>query len=317
MPENIVSLPVDINGYRGVRIPVLDDGFVRLVDYMGNDRDIAEAARTSYGEGTKTVNDNRGLIRTLIRYRHSSPIEMAEIKFHIRVPMDVWRQWERHRTFMNVNEYSTRYSIAIDSAQRTDPDSWRLQSKSNKQGSAGFLDHDKGEHLTLQEEAFQINARAIYQHRLDLGVAREQARKDLPLCNYTELYIKVDLHNLLHFLALRMDEHAQQEIRDYANAISNIVKVWVPQTWEAFEDYRLNGMQLSRMEVEAINIMIRFDNAEFVKYLVSIGWLTPKNSDTGKAGDYIKTRECREFSDKLDRIGILHNFALSSEDKNG
>src|SRR5690242_7146820 len=214
MPFNAEQL----SALRWQKFPVLDDGFVCLVDVMGDDQAVVQAARVSYGEGTRKVSDDRGLIRYLLRHRHTTPFEMVEIKFLVRVPMDAWRQWIRHRT-ANVNEYSTRYSVAIDAAQRTSPSQWRLQSADNRQGSAGFLPQSQGEALTRGETELQDLARRTYDARLAAGVAREQARKDLPLSTYTEAYWKVDLHNLLHFLRLRMDDHAQQEIREYAEVM--------------------------------------------------------------------------------------------------
>ena len=212
----------------GVPCPVLDDGHVRVIDYMGDDAAIVQAARVSYGAGTKATSDDRGLIRYLLRHRHTTPFEMCSLKLHVRVPMDAWRQWIRHRT-ASVNETSTRYSIAIEGTQKTAPDEWRLQSSDNKQGSSGFLDSARGAELTAAEADFQATARRVYDERLELGIAREQARKDLPLCTYTEAYWKMDLHNLLHFLALRMDPHAQLEIRSYADVIGReIVARWVP-----------------------------------------------------------------------------------------
>ena len=237
---------------RWKKFPVLDDGFVCLVDVMGDDGAIVQAARVSYGEGTKQVSDDRTLIRYLLRHRHTTPFEMAELKLLVRVPMDCWRQWIRHRT-ANVNEYSTRYSIAIDSAQTTPPDQWRTQAQSNRQGSGDPLPQEIGRRLTEDEHWLHTEARRIYQERLEAGVAREQARKDLPLATYTEAYWKVDLHNLLHFLSLRMDPHAQQEIRDYAAAIGReIVRPLFPIVWEAFEDYRMGAMFLSRLDREVI-----------------------------------------------------------------
>ena len=183
----------------GRRLDVLDDGFVRVVDYLGNDAAIVQAARVSYGEGTRRVSDDRGLIRYLMRHRHTTPFEMCELKLHVRVPMDAWRQWIRHRT-ASVNEISTRYSIAIDAAQATSPGEWRTQASGNRQGSGESLDRSVGERLSDAEAELQRQARSVYQERLDAGVAREQARKDLPLSTYTEAYWKIDLHNLLHFL---------------------------------------------------------------------------------------------------------------------
>ena len=272
------------------KIPVLNDGFVCLVDVMGDDAAVVQAARTSYGAGTKAVLDDRGLLRYLMRLRHSTPFEMVELKFLVRVPMDTWRQWVRHRT-ASINEYSTRYSEAIDSQQVTAPDEWRLQTKTNKQGSDGILetwpegwhwefnaedtDHNRltgpdgrefnelplicetpGGFLSWMELLHQSASTVVYDSRLELGVAREQARKDLPLSTYTEAYWKIDLHNLLHFLQLRLDDHAQLEIRKYAQALSEIVKQLVPLTWEAFEDYRLNALYLSGPEQQALRQLL-------------------------------------------------------------
>ncbi len=248
MPSNAAQ----VEQLRWKKVSVLDDGFVCLVDVMGDDQAVVQAARVSYGEGTKQVSDDRGLIRYLLRHRHTTPFEMAEIKFLVRVPMDTWRQWIRHRT-ANVNEYSTRYSLAIDSAQRTPADEWRMQAENNRQGSSGQLDRHIGDELSLDEQRLQDESRRIYEKRIGLGVAREQARKDLPLSTYTEAYWKVDLHNLLHFLALRMDSHAQVEIREYATAMGEqIVKPLFPLVWEAFLDYRVHAMFLTRLDREVI-----------------------------------------------------------------
>src|SRR5512141_1588779 len=229
-------------------LPVLDHGFVRVVDYMGDDGAIVQAARVSYGKGTKRVQEDRALIRYLMRHAHTTPFEMCEMKLHVRVPMDTWRQWIRHRT-ASVNEYSTRYSEAIDAAQRTAPDAWRLQTSANRQGSSGTLVLADGERLTASEDELQRRAREVYDARIAAGVAREQARKDLPLSTYTEAYWKIDLHNLLHFLELRMDLHAQQEIRAYAEVIGReLVKPLFPLVWEAFEDYQVQSLELSRLD---------------------------------------------------------------------
>ena len=237
-----------IEELRWQKFPVLDDGFVCLVDVMGDDSSIVQAARVSYGEGTKKVRDDRTLIRYLLRHRHTTPFEMVEIKFLVRVPMDCWRQWIRHRT-ANVNEYSTRYSIAIDSTQTTPADEWRTQAESNRQGSGEPLPTNIGEKLSAQELELQDTVRRVYQERLDAGVAREQARKDLPLSTYTEAYWKIDLHNLLHFLSLRMDSHAQQEIRDYSSTIGEkIIQPLFPVVWEAFIDYRRESLFLTRLD---------------------------------------------------------------------
>lgn len=241
---------------RWKKFPVLNDGFVCLVDVMGDDSSVVQAARVSYGAGTKKVSDDRTLIRYLLRHRHTTPFEMAEVKFLVRVPMDCWRQWIRHRT-ANVNEYSTRYSVAIDSAQETTPELWRTQAEQNRQGSGAPLPADIGRAMTEAEHQLQEQARKVYADRLEAGVAREQARKDLPLCTYTEAYWKIDLHNLLHFLALRMDSHAQEEIRQYATTIGReIVQRLYPVVWEAFEDYRLGGAAFSRLELGVMQRLI-------------------------------------------------------------
>lgn len=292
-----VSIP-ELDSILGVKYPVGPDGFVRVIDYMGGDASIVQAARVSYGAGTKKVSEDRGLIRYLMRHYHTTPFEMAEIKFHVRVPMDAWRQWIRHRT-ASVNEYSTRYSIAIDAKQTTAPDEWRLQSTSNKQGSGGFLDVSKGEVLSAAEASLHATLQTEYERRIEWGVAREQARKDLPLSTYTEAYWKIDLHNLLHFLRLRMDSHAQKEIRDFAYVLSNIVHLWVPDTWEAFEDYRLGSVVLTRLEKELITDInnSRYDLAQ--EKMDEWGWLR-----TTDEGVLKRNRERQECEEKFKDLGI-------------
>jgi thymidylate synthase (FAD) len=281
------------------KLPVLDDGFVRVVDYMGGDDSIVQAARISYGAGTKQVHEDRGLIRYLMRHRHSTPFEMCEIKLHVRVPMDCWRQWIRHRT-ASVNEYSTRYSEAIDAAQTTSKDEWRSQSGANRQGSGQYLESMVGTRLSDRELELHNASRAVYNERIEAGVAREQARKDLPLSTYTEAYWKIDLHNLLHFLSLRMDGHAQKEIREYATVIGEkIVAKWCPVTWEAFVDYRINSLSLSRLDVELINCITSGELEKAIEFARSIGWL-----DCLKGTDLKKNREREECEAKLHKLGI-------------
>jgi len=508
----------------GIPIKVLDDGFVRVLDYMGDDAAVVQAARISYGAGTKQVNQDRGLIRYLMRMDHSTPFEMCDIKFHVRVPMDTWRQWVRHRTaclaqgtelifdlpggirrrgrqaypvkiedlykkfqpssnrtrpdkqrnphfradrvramllrqmnedtglirhthivgvcksgvkpvfrmtladgktiectadhrfkfadgwktlaaatglrllgtradwvtgqyeiyvngqeltadvphhdaswlneqyversggppvrtewvkrprrawnkpvmakpvriqqfeyvgeketydvevegpFHNfvangivthnsVNEYSTRYSVAIDATQQTSPGEWRLQSAQNRQGSGGTLPVDVGERLSAAERALQDEARRVYEERLAAGVAREQARKDLPLSTYTEAYWKINLHNLLHFLDLRMDLHAQQEIRNYARVIGErIVAAWVPLVWEAFLDYRRHALHLSGIETEIIRLIGTNDLAGAIDAAERHG-LLPRRKD----GTLARSRERAELDEKLTALGL-------------
>jgi len=287
----------------GQKLPVLDDGFVRVVDYMGDDTSIVQAARVSYGRGTKHVQEDRGLIRYLMRHHHTTPFEMCEVKLHVRVPMDAWRQWIRHRT-ANVNEYSTRYSIAIDAAQRTAPDQWRRQSPGNRQGSEGTLDAAQGEALSKREAEVIEAARHAYNERLERGVAREQARKDLPLSTYTEAYWKIDLHNLFHFLALRMDAHSQWEIRAYANVIGEqIVSRWCPLAWEAFCDYRLRALSLSGLELAVIEAIAAGDAARARELAAGYGWL-----QEGKKG-LKRNRERSEFEEKLRRLNLAIPWA--------
>jgi thymidylate synthase (FAD) len=281
----------------GVPFKALDDGFIRVVDYMGSDESIVQAARVSYGAGTKKIHEDRGLIRYLMRHYHTTPFEMCEIKLHVRVPMDAWRQWIRHRT-ANVNEYSTRYSIAIDNAQATEPNRWRLQAAGNRQGSAGYTDEETGKYLSEKEREFQKLAREIYEERLAKGIAREQARKDLPLATYTEAYWKVDLHNLLHFLRLRMDLHAQEEIREYANIIGNeIVSRWCPVAWEAFKDYHINSAGFSRLEYEILTEILAGRNDKAVELAKNFGFIKPD-------GELKRNRERQEFEEKLKKLKI-------------
>ena len=291
-----------VSELRWKKFSVLNDGFVCLVDIMGDDQSVVQAARISYGEGTRKVSDDRGLIRYLLRHRHTTPFEMAEIKLLVRVPMDCWRQWIRHRT-ANVNEYSTRYSLAIDAMQTTTPDAWRTQAANNRQGSGDALEVADGEKLTAEETKFQQAARTLYEQRIAQGVAREQARKDLPLSTYTEAYWKVDLHNLLHFLALRMDSHAQWEIREYARTIGEqIVQPLFPLVWEAFVDYRMQGVFLTRLDREVI--------VRLMQRLAGSG-RSQANDDDFMAvqdptwADLTRSRERDECRDKLKLLNIL------------
>jgi thymidylate synthase (FAD) len=293
---------IELDSILGIQFKVLDDGFIRVVDYMGSDASIVQAARVSYGEGTKKISEDRGLIRYLMRHQHTTPFEMCEIKLHIRVPMDCWRQWIRHRT-ANVNEYSTRYSIAIDSAQSTGTNEWRKQSSTNKQGSEEYLEENIGIVLSEKEKHLHKQIRDIYNERIEMGVAREQARKDLPLSTYTEAYWKIDLHNLFHFLTLRMDSHAQFEIRSYANVIGNeIVKKWCPLAWEAFENYRLNSYRFSDIEMKVVCFFLENNRKGAKDFLLSIGFLTLENNSLKRS------REMVELDNKLKSLNISHDW---------
>lgn len=298
-PQRVARNAVtSVDDILGIPFRVLDDGFIRVVDYMGSDASIVQAARVSYGEGTKHVTEDRDLIRYLMRHSHTTPFEMCEIKLHVRVPMDCWRQWIRHRT-ANVNEYSTRYSVAIDSMQSTKTSEWRQQSSKNKQGSSGYLGERVGESLTEREKHLHSLSREIYEDRLKSGVAREQARKDLPLSTYTEAYWKLDLHNLFHFLRLRMAPEAQLEIREYANIIGNqIVSKWCPIAWEAFCDYQLSGVRLSDVELKIVAHLIAGRSEEAIREGIRGGLL--KNGSNG----LMMTREGLELESKLKRNKI-------------
>jgi len=281
---------------------VLNDGFICLVDVMGDDSSIVQAARVSYGNGTKHVSDDRTLIRYLFRHRHSTPFEMVELKFLVRVPMDCWRQWIRHRT-ANVNEYSTRYSKAIDSTQTTQPGEWRTQAESNKQGSGASLPEKDGAKFTETEAIFQKYARDVYESRLDFGIAREQARKDLPLSTYTEAYWKIDLHNLLHFISLRADSHAQYEIQQYAKIIGEeIIKPLLPAVWDAFVDYRSNATYLTGLDSKVIGNLMACSKAS--KPFTKQNFMDCQHEEwAGKT----KCRERDECLTKLIKLGIIKN----------
>jgi thymidylate synthase (FAD) len=236
-------------------INILDKGFIRLIDHMGDDDAVVQAARVSYGKGTKTVNEDRGLIRYLIRHRHTTPLEMVVFKFHIKSPIFVARQWIRHRA-SSTNEYSGRYSEMSNEFYLPDISRLSKQSDNNKQGSSDEI-IDDANNVHNEMEDYQLDAYSHYKDLLDSGLSRELSRINLPLSNYTEWYWKIDLHNLMHFLKLRMDSHAQYEIRVYANAIVELIKDIVPVSMEAFDDYILNGVSLSRMEVDIIkNILM-------------------------------------------------------------
>ena len=231
-------------------IKCLDNGFVRLIDYMGDDASITQAARVSYGAGTKEISSDRGLIRYLMRHRHTSPFEMNEIKLHVKMPMFVARQWIRHRT-ANVNELSARYSIMDKEFYLPSPEDMSVQSKSNKQGRGEVLDPEQAAIALQMLKQDALGAYDTYEKLLgeEFGLARELARMNLPVSWYTQWYWKIDLHNLLHFLSLRIHSHAQYEIRVFADAIGSLVADWVPLVWEAFEDYRLGGTFLSKHEI--------------------------------------------------------------------
>lgn len=230
---------------------VLDLGFVRLVDYMGSDARIVQAARVSYGEGTKSVSDDEKLINYLMKNQHTSPFEMPVFLFHVKMPIFVARQWQRHRT-ASLNEYSGRYSVVLDDFYVPDYDRIQGQSKTNKQASEGELPSSVKGWVQHQMRHDQHYLYQTYEEMLEDGVSRELARINLPLSTYTQMYWQMDLHNLLHFLRLRMDSHAQVEIREYANVIADIVNAVCPIAWAAFHKHILGTVTISKEEYEEL-----------------------------------------------------------------
>ncbi len=274
----------DKDALLGKRIDCLDKGFVRLIDVMGDDAAIVQAARVSYGSGTKKVLEDRGLIRYLLRHAHTTPFEMVEFKFHVKLPIFVARQWIRHRT-ANVNEYSGRYSEMKDEFYTPHPNDIRPQSVANKQGrSDETLPEGMAEQAANAFKSGQDEAYAQYQEFLEQGIAREIARINLPVSNYTEWYWKIDLHNLFHFLRLRIDAHAQYEIRVFAEAIAELVQPFVPYAWEAFEDYVLNAHRMTAPELKVMKHLL--GSMEF-----------PSDETLAELG--LKGREAVEFKDKM------------------
>lgn len=268
----------------GEILPVLDHGFIRVIDYMGDDNAICQMARVSYGAGTKTVNEDAGLIKYLMRHRHTSPFEGCEIKLHLKMPIFIMRQWIRHR-MANVNEYSARYSVMKDEFYVPPVENLRLQSKTNKQGSEGQLSSEQAQELIdilIKDNATNYSH---YENQLDAGVSRELARIGLSLNTYTECYWKMDLHNLLHFCSLRSDSHAQKEIRDYSDIILHkIIKAWVPTAYTAFLNYNMYGKRFSKTEMELIKLLVKkaeITDEEIITELKDCG------SSDGEAREFI------------------------------
>jgi len=271
-------------------IPVLDHGFVGLVDSMGDDDAIVQAARVSIaGQGVKATSSDLGLIRYLLRHRHTTPFEMVEFKFHAKMPIFVARQWVRHRT-ASINEMSGRYSEIPEEFYVPELGRIQKQASKNKQGSALEQVADaEAWQKSFTDEAHKNFHR--YRDRLNEDMARELARINLPLSSYTEWYWKIDLHNLMHFLSLRLHPHAQMEIRVFAEAMAQLVKPIVPAAWQAFEDYRLNGMFLTANELAALNRLLERTNVDIAETVIA---------DL----DFPTKREAREFGDKLSKLGL-------------
>ena len=290
---------IDKNDKRYVQ--VLDKGFVGLIDHMGSDDAVVQAARVSYGTGTKKVQEDRGLIRYLMRHEHTTPFEMCEVKFHIRLPIFVMRQLIRHRT-ASVNEYSGRYSVMTDEFYM--PETFQKQSTTNKQGREDSLDEIHGK-LSWMLEDVHTNAYSKYEELLDLDVARETARAVLPVSNYTETYWKCNLKNFMHMAWLRMDSHAQWEIREFADAMYGLVEPLFPAVCEAFEDYKLNAVRLSSMEVKLTKVIFGDYMENWDDYITD--WyemrdMSPESVEQAEKGickDFgLSKRELEEFKKK-------------------
>lgn len=257
------SVPA-LDAILGKKFPLLDHGFVRCVDYMGNDAAITQAARISYGKGTKSVSEDRGLIRYLLSHKHTTPFEMCELKLHIKMPIFVARQWIRHRT-ASVNEYSARYSVLDNEFYTPEVEDLKPQSKTNKQGREGAYDERTGSEIRQEIMAISRDAYEKYdllQEENDetgYGLARELSRMVLPVNFYTQWYWKINLHNLFNFLRLRADSHAQYEIRVYADVICQMVKLWVPLAYAAFEEFVKEAATYSKSEQVALQAILRRD----------------------------------------------------------
>jgi thymidylate synthase (FAD) len=271
---------------------VLDHGFVSLVDYMGSDEAVEQAARVSYGAGTRKLSETRGLIRYLRRHRHTTPSEMVEFKFHCAMPMFVARQWIRHRT-ASLNELSARYSLMPLLFYRPPAEQFQLQSRSNKQGRAGDAPPEVYREAIERWEKLRSDASATYRWMLEEDVAREIARIDLPLSTYTQWYWKIDLHNLLHFLSLRVDPRAQWEIQEFARAIAGMVKRVAPISYEAWVDYDLESRPLTRAERDVLSRLVQAgDDSIGARAGASVS-----KDDMKAAG--LSPREIRELVEKL------------------
>ncbi len=288
-----VSVP-EADRLVGVRRPVLSHGFVALVDYMGDDSAIVQAARVSYGKGTKSVRDDRGLIRYLMRHRHTTPFEMVEYKFLVRLPIYVARQWIRHRA-SSTNEHSGRYSIMPEEFEVPEPEEVRHQSGRNRQGRGDPLPAEVVERFRSDLASVATQAYAAYARALDAGVARETARLLLPVAYYTQWYWKVNLHNLFHFLSLRLDAHAQEEIRLYAAEVAKLARVVCPVAFEAFEEFQVEGVALGRRERKAVRLLLEGKSPQEA----CAGAELPLTREDGRP---MTTGEGVEFLEKLERI---------------
>ena len=279
---------IDESGEPQNEIEVHELGFVKLLDVMGNDEEVENAARISYGEGTRKVSQTRNLIRYLMRHKHTSPFEMCEVKFHIKLPIFVMRQLVRHRT-ANLNEYSGRYSIMSNEYYLPEADYLQKQSATNKQGREEVHPHTGKMHFEFNR--VYDNAHIAYENLLDEDIARELARTVLPVANYTECIWKIDLHNFFHVVHLRADDHAQREIQDYANAMYELIKPHFPLCCEAFEDYVVNARTFSSQEMDVIRDLLEYTDTKAALAGMSI--------EDGALKDRLGKRERTEFLEKL------------------
>lgn len=283
---------VAMNNILGLQLPVLDHGFIRVIDYMGDDHAIDEAARLSYGAGTKRKNEAKGLINYLMGHRHTSPFEMCELKIHVKLPIFVMRQWIRHR-MANVNEYSARYSVLANEFYLPQLEDLQPQSASNKQGRDGKLDAESAVRVRDMLQAHSMHSYSLYEVLITDGIdlARELARMSLPVNFYTEMYWKIDLHNLFHFLMLRADPHAQKEIRVYAELLEDIVKGWVPYAFDAYSVYRKGAVSFSAHEAQIMRYALNSANEEELDPEIKPQW-----------ADQLSMREWKAFVSKIGRI---------------
>ena len=297
-----MTLLTDIDPNDKRYVPVLDKGFVGLIDHMGSDDAVVQAARVSYGTGTKKVREDRGLIRYLMRHEHTTPFEMCEVKFHIRLPIFVMRQLIRHRT-ASVNEYSGRYSVMTDEFYV--PKTIELQSTTNKQGREGLYSEEETSRFRDVMNDMHTKAYETYEQFIEEDMARETARAILPVSNYTETYWKCNLKNFMHMAWLRMDSHAQWEIRMFADAMYGLVQPLFPAVCEAFEDYKLNAVRLSSMEVELTKVIFGDYMENWEDYITDwyeMSDMSPESVEQAEKGickDFgLSKRELEEFKKK-------------------
>jgi thymidylate synthase (FAD) len=282
----------------GLYFPVLDNGFISLVDYMGTDQCIESAARVSYGAGTRKTSQTRGLIRYLHRHKHSTPSEMVELKFHCCMPMFIARQWIRHRT-ANVNEYSGRYSLMPMLFYTPNAEQFQKQSKSNNQGRSGVVDTEKHEAAVSRWNELRKQSSHLYEDLTSADIAREIARIDLPLSTYTQWYWKIDLHNLLHFLTLRVDNHAQWEIQEYGKIMAGMLKRIAPLSYEAWLEYDVGGASFGKTELSIIQSFIQVINSRSGEHELRYSPADTLTSTTMSSKMGLSNREVKELVTKL------------------